>query len=74
MLRHGDLKRGNVADSRVDDARGDGAVDQADRQVPKEIDDARMCRWLARSEELVEQPLDLGPHALERADGGEEGS
>ena len=40
--------------------------------MPKQIDDARMRPLVPRRDELVQKPLDLRPHALERAHRGEE--
>ena len=72
MLRHNDFNRCELADPGVGDARRDWAVDDPDRQMPQEIDDARMCHLVTRGEELVQDPLDLGTHPLQGADRGEQ--
>ena len=50
----------------------DRPVDHRHRQMPEEIDDPRMRPLVARRDELVQQRLDLGPHALQGAHGGEQ--
>jgi hypothetical protein len=72
MLGDRHFERGKLADLRFGDARADGAVDHRDRQMPEKIDHPRMRARMARGEKLVQQRLDLGPHALERAHGREE--
>ncbi len=74
VLGHGDFERGQLADLGVGDAGDQGTVDDSDRQMPQQIDDPRMRPLMARRDQRVQQPLDLGPDALERADGGEQGS
>ena len=73
MLGHGHFERGKLADSGIGNARCQRTVDDPDREVPQQIDDARMRPLMARRGQFVQQPLDLGAHALERADGGEQG-
>jgi hypothetical protein len=72
MLRHNDFNRCELADPGVGDARGDGAVDNAGRQMPQEIDDARVRPLMTRGDEIVQDPLDLGTHPLQGADRGEQ--
>ena len=72
MLGDGDLERGELADPRLGNLRSDGAVDHANRQMPKQVHDARVRRNRAESYELVQKRLDARPHALERAHGGKE--
>ncbi len=71
MLGHRDFERGEIAGPGFGDARRDGAVDQAHRQMPDEIDDPRMRPLMGRRDELVQQALDLGPDALKGARRGE---
>ncbi len=73
MLGHRDVERGELADLGVGDARRQRTVDDPGGEVPHQIDDARMRPLMARRGQFVQQPLDLGPHALERADGGKQG-
>ena len=72
MLGHRDFERGKLADLSVGYAWRDGAVDHRDRQMPQEVDHARMPALVARRQQLVQQPLDLGPHALQGAHRGEQ--
>ena len=73
MFGDRDFERGKLADLGLGDARHDRPVDDAHGKMPNEIDDARMRPFVPRTHELVQKPLDLRPHALERADRGEEG-
>ena len=63
MLGHGHFEGGDLADARFGDAGRRGAVDHPLRQVPEQIDHARMGGGVARGHELVQQALDLGPDA-----------
>jgi hypothetical protein len=74
MLRHRDFQRSQLADLDVGNTWRDGAVDDAGRDMPQQIDDAGVRALVARRDQLIERTLDLGPYALERADGREQGS
>ena len=73
MLGDGHFQRGKLADAGVGDPRRQRPVDHSLRQVPEEIDDPGMRRLVARRHELVQQPLDAQPNALEAACRSEEG-
>ena len=72
VLGDRDFEGGKLADLGLGDARHDRPVDDAHGKMPNEIDDARMRPLVPRRHELVQEPLDLGPHALQRAHRGEE--
>jgi hypothetical protein len=65
MLGHGHFERDDLADAGIGDAGRHLAVDDGLRQVPEEIDHARMGRAMAGSHELVQQAFDPWPNAAE---------
>ena len=73
MLGHGHFQGGKLADAGIRDPRRQLPVDHALRQMPEEIDDARMGGLVARRDKLGEEPLDARAHAFEAARRSEEG-
>jgi len=72
VLGHRHLERSELADAGIRDPRSDMAIDDALRQMPEEVDHARMGRAVTGRHELVEQGFDPGPDATQAPGRGEQ--